>query len=630
MNTAKYDTPADSGRCVSPMINIVPGERLVWHARLVEIDGAVSATHVSVRDLVTGHTQEAPIGELRPLEHDQSESIDLTKIAEKDWKSAKERAQVLQPLARCGRVPSPERRRIAARLGISERQLRRVLSKYRNAPRVLTLVKHKPGPRAGSSHLTLKQEKAIAEVLRLFYDQSTPKKVPDLMDNLAARCQRLGCPTPSESTVRRRIKAIEEDRAFARREARAATRQRHDARMGYHEVKGPLQWVQIDHTPLDVMVVSDDRFRVSLGRPWFTCAIDVRTRCILGFYLSLDRPAAESVAGCLAQAMLPKDEWLARIGLDGAEWPMYGTPKVLHADNAWEFDSLALRRGCDYYNIDPRHRPKGTPHHGGHIERHLGTFAGRVHALPGTTFSNPIERDNYKSEAHAVKTLIETRDWLVYEIMRYHSTEHRGLRKETPRHAWIKAFTRDGRYCPPPVPTAGEALLLQFLPCVLRKVHREGVYFDTLTYVPADPQFDMSPYVGRSDFTEIYIDRRDISFIYLRTDDGKWIALRPNDPDFRPVSRTEFKRQRQLEYETARDPNDLMRRVIAVEAQERQVHRSRSATRAAHRREQQEASRLDLASRSRLPRTPPVSKPTEEVFDFDPDEIPTPNVEHWD
>jgi transposase InsO family protein len=44
--------------------------------------------------------------------------------------------------------------------------------------------------------------------------------------------------------------------------------------------------VQIDHTSVDVIVV-DERDRLPLGRPCLTLAIDVATRVVLGFSVSL-------------------------------------------------------------------------------------------------------------------------------------------------------------------------------------------------------------------------------------------------------------------------------------------------------------------------------------------------------
>ena len=68
------------------------------------------------------------------------------------------------------------------------------------------------------------------------------------------------------------------------------------------------------------------------------------------------------------------------------EWPMSGKPKSLFLDNAAEFKSEALRRGCEQHGIRLSYRPPGQPHCGGIVERVTGTAMGKIHELPGTTF----------------------------------------------------------------------------------------------------------------------------------------------------------------------------------------------------------------------------------------------------
>jgi putative transposase len=71
---------------------------------------------------------------------------------------------------------------------------------------------------------------------------------------------------------------------------------------------------------------------------------------------------------------------------------MSGLPHMIHVDNAKEFHSEALVRGCQEYGIIIDHRLRRQPQLGGHIERLIGTMMGAVHLLPGTTFSNPIDK----------------------------------------------------------------------------------------------------------------------------------------------------------------------------------------------------------------------------------------------
>ena len=55
---------------------------------------------------------------------------------------------------------------------------------------------------------------------------------------------------------------------------------------GSFVVQRPLDFVQIDHMPMDIVVV-DDLYRQPLGKSYLTLATVVITRCSLGFVVSL-------------------------------------------------------------------------------------------------------------------------------------------------------------------------------------------------------------------------------------------------------------------------------------------------------------------------------------------------------
>jgi putative transposase len=57
----------------------------------------------------------------------------------------------------------------------------------------------------------------------------------------------------------------------------------------------PLDLMQIDHTLVDVIIV-DEEDRLPIGRPWLTLAIDIASRAVAGFTVSLDPPSTVSVA----------------------------------------------------------------------------------------------------------------------------------------------------------------------------------------------------------------------------------------------------------------------------------------------------------------------------------------------
>lgn len=107
-----------------------------------------------------------------------------------------------------------------------------------------------------------------------------------------------------------------------------------EARPGYKVTSRPLEWVQIDHTRVDMIVV-DEQDRTVIDRPWVSFAICIHTRAIVGFYLSLLPPNSVTVAMLIENCVLPKTAMLASLGLDASVWPMHGVPEVIHAEGTF-------------------------------------------------------------------------------------------------------------------------------------------------------------------------------------------------------------------------------------------------------------------------------------------------------
>ena len=177
--------------------------------------------------------------------------------------------------------------------------------------------------------------------------------------------------------------------------------------------------------------------------------------------------------------VLAQDDWLRTLGIS-AQWPLWGLPTRIQADNAREFRTDALSRGCDEWGIRLSWRPLGQPHYGGHIERLIGTLMGRIHLLPGTTQSNPQARGAYTAEKAAQRTLAELERWITLEICgRYHLGVHRSLRR-APLHAWQDWFAGRGEY--PALPGNADLFACSFTPIIYRKLTRQGISFNRIQY----------------------------------------------------------------------------------------------------------------------------------------------------
>jgi putative transposase len=275
------------------------------------------------------------------------------------------------------------------------------------------------------ARLPCEVERLIDAKIEQFYLSRPKPTIAQLVRQIRFSCLEQNLRPPARQTVVLRVNAVERTRLTGARDGTKAAADRFRPVVSSYEAQYPLQVVQMDHTLVDIIIV-DEYLRRPVGRPTLTLQIDVATRVIPGFYISLERPSAISVGMAIRHAVLPKNDWLADRELTFA-WPVFGLPDILHLDNASEFHSRALTRGCQQFGIELHYRPPRTPHFGGHIERMIGTAIGEVHLLPGTTFSNIQDKGDYDAEGKACMTLKEFERWFALQVGIYHRTIHSSL-----------------------------------------------------------------------------------------------------------------------------------------------------------------------------------------------------------
>ncbi|MEV1178317.1 DDE-type integrase/transposase/recombinase, partial [Nonomuraea sp. NPDC049784] len=353
------------------------------------------------------------------------------------WDVAVRQAEVIGRLAAGPRVGLAAADAAADELGISRRHVYVLLGRWRAGEGVVSdLLPRRSSGGQGRGRVPAEVEAVLRDVISSRYLNRQRRSVAAVYREIVRRCRAGGLPVPARSTLERRIEALDPAAAATAREGADGARRLRSAGGDPPSIEGLLQQVQIDHTPVDLEVV-DGRYRLPIGRPYVTVAIDVASRCVVGLVVTLEAPSALSAGLCLAHTVCDKRPWLERIGLQAVAWPMSGKPHEIHVDNATEFRSEALRRGCAQHGITLTYRPKGMPHFGGIIERLIGTMMQMVHELPGTTFSNPAERGSYDSQASAVLTVTELNRWLALAVAAYHGQVHSTL-GQTPAGRWAE------------------------------------------------------------------------------------------------------------------------------------------------------------------------------------------------
>ncbi|HCL3525626.1 TPA: transposase, partial [Pseudomonas aeruginosa] len=432
------------------------------------------------------------------------------------WAQARHRTEIIGPLAALEVVGHEAADEAAQALGLSRRQVYVLIRRARQGTGLVTdLTPGRSGGGKGKGRLPEPVERIIRELLQKRFLTKQKRSLAAFHREVAQACKTQKLPVPARNTVAQRIAGLHPAKIARSRGGQDAARPLQGAGGIPPEVTMPLEQVQIDHTVIDLIVV-DERDRQPIGRPYLTLAIDVFTRCVLGMVVTLEAPSAVSVGLCLAHAACDKRPWLEGLNVE-MDWPMSGKPRLLYLDNAAEFKSEALRRGCEQHGIRLDYRPPGQPHYGGIVERIIGTAMQMIHdELPGTTFSNPGQRGEYDSEKMATLTLRELERWLALAVGTYHGSVHNGL-LQPPAARWAEAVERVGV---PAVVTRPTAFLVDFLPVIRRTLTRTGFVIDHIHYY-ADA---LKPWIARRERLPAFLirrDPRDISRIWVLEPEGQ-------------------------------------------------------------------------------------------------------------
>ncbi|MGO4004109.1 Mu transposase C-terminal domain-containing protein [Pseudomonas fluorescens] len=472
-------------------ISITKGSLVLVGNKQLEIIGAVSSSKIQAIDIRTGEVVLVSPGEIEfelkkaptflCLVSDPAESApSIEDVNEADLQLASDRFAVLLPLAGKRHLSKQDMVQCTTALRLSAAQVYRLLARLDANLGPMSLLPRQRGRSKGIKLIDACAEDIIQETIDECYGGpgATSRRIIEIVWE---RCLAMSIQAPSATTIGNRIKARRPRALLAKRSGAKAARQAYEIRGGKVQPEAPLELIQIDHALVDCIIVDSEQ-RQPLVRPWVTIAIDVYTRVVLGFYLSLSYPSAMSVALCISHSILPKERWLKAYGFTGEEYPFYGMPKRIHVDNAKEFRSKNLSDSCRKYGIELTFRPKGIPHNGAHIERLIGTLMTKVHMLPGTTMSSAKEKGHYKSDRHAALSFPEFREWFIREVEIYHVTTHSALGC-SPLLRWEKHYqNKDGSFGYPPIIEDRMRLLIDFMPVKKRVIGRAGIRLNTVDY----------------------------------------------------------------------------------------------------------------------------------------------------
>ncbi|MCE1177072.1 MAG: DDE-type integrase/transposase/recombinase [Burkholderiales bacterium] len=426
------------------MPSLTPGSFVIWNDQSWLLLDIPETTRALLKHPKTGKAELVDVLELKLSGTTEPNSKKaLVSISQKSWQEIQRQFSLLQPLLRKGQRQRTYKDidQVAKQLGKGRVTIYRWLNKLENSQTASALLRDKRRD-FGVSRLSDKINDIITDKIDNFYLVKERPSVVELWEQVAIECKARGLKPPAISTIHKRLDQVQDRLIMAKRFSHKKAREKFEPLHGsFPGANVPLAVYQVDHTPADIILV-DDVSRLPIGRPYLTIVVDTCTRMLSGFCLTLDPPSALSTGLALTHAILPKKTWLTKHQID-AEWPIYGVPHKIYADNAKEFRGTMLERACHEYGIIMENRPKGLLNYGGHVERLFRTFMRRVQSLKGSTFSNVQNRGEYNSEGKAVFTLNEFEHWFgIFVTKVYHQRPHRGIGRMSPiklyerQHSW--------------------------------------------------------------------------------------------------------------------------------------------------------------------------------------------------
>lgn len=182
----------------------------------------------------------------------------------------------------------------------------------------------------------------------------------------------------SLTTLRRRVQEVDPYLRDTYRYGAAYARNKWRYSLGGAGASRALQRLEVDHTLLDIVVISDTN-GMPLGRPVITIIVDAYSKYLVGFYISFAGPGLSPVLNTMKVGILSKETFTAHTNVLTNPWLGYGIGEMYVVDNGLEFHSKQFVLAAMELNTDLQYCPVRQPWLKPSVERY---FLDLGYALP--------------------------------------------------------------------------------------------------------------------------------------------------------------------------------------------------------------------------------------------------------
>jgi putative transposase len=372
----------------------------------------------------------------------------------------------------------------------------------------------------------------------------------------------------------------------------------------------PFERVQFDGHRIDaVLAISfrtpeGDEIVEIMDRIWLLVIIDVATRVVIGYHLSLNKEySASDVLHCVKNAIVPKTAMKLTIpglkyhesgGFTSAtipetEWALWD--ELLYDNDKANLASVVNERLTQIVACAVNAGPVSLPVRRGYIERFFGTLEENgFHRLPNTTGSRPGDPRRQKPEEKAIKyriTVDQLEELTDVMISDYNGTPHEGLNNLSPLEVMKQRIERG--YLPRIMPEE-QRRDTHFLSLHAQRsvkgniqdgrrpsIFYEGVEYrsDVLSRSPNLIGMKLDLIINTEDLRVIRAYLTDGSEFGTLTAAGKW-GISPHTLQIRKQI-NKLRSQKLLHYTSADDPIECYHRYLEEKAKSNKTSRNKLA-----------------------------------------------------
>lgn len=394
----------------------------------------------------------------------------------------------------------------AAGTPLSERTFRRHLAAYRRDG-VAGLVDRR---KSRESSLTGRIDSRLVSLLEDAIDQQTNLSTGTktrVIEQVQRQARELGLPIPGRTTLYEALGNLQRSKhPFGNATTRRTQANRPDRSWGRQSPSRPGELVEIDSTPLDLMVIYPDG---STGRTDLTAALDIATRTPCAVILRPVATKAVDAAVLLARALTPlpmQPGWDASLAFSRSILPAgiiasddelrtsvaakpVIVPESITIDRGKVYVGSTFMNACERLQIGIVKAAPRTPTDKPHIERFFAAIdSSFTQYLAGHTGPNVVKRGK-SPEQEAYWTLAEVQNLLDLWIAAvWQNKPHPGLRhpampkKDLSPNAAYAAYAALASVAPTVHAALGREDYISLLPVAYRSIQPYGINFEGLHY----------------------------------------------------------------------------------------------------------------------------------------------------